>query len=134
MAAQGAITVGTRVRLRRTFTEEDLRCFGQLTRDYNPVHYEPVDYAPRIGRSKIRPIRDTLRFIQLIARVGVFFAPLRVFLPVAGTDLETVFRTARKITHYGRYGRLSFKDGVNIGKGVGEVSGSPLVVDLESDS
>jgi hypothetical protein len=52
--------------------------------------------------------------------------------PVAGTDVETVVRTARKITHYGRYGRLSFKDGVNIGKGVGEVSGSPLVVDLET--
>jgi hypothetical protein len=54
-----------------------------------------------------------------------------VFLPVAGTDVETVVRTARKITHYGRYGRLSFKDGVNTGKGVGEASGSPLVVDLE---
>jgi hypothetical protein len=53
-----------------------------------------------------------------------------VFLPVAGTDLEAVMRTARKITHYGRYGRLSFKDGVNIGKGVGKVTGSPLVVEL----
>ena len=58
--------------------------------------------------------------------------PKRVamFLPVAGTDVETVVRTARKITHYGRYGRLSFKDGINTGKGVGEISGSPLVVDL----
>ncbi len=55
-------------------------------------------------------------------------------LPVAGTDTETVVRTARKITHYGRYGRLSFKGGVNIGKGVGEVSGSPLVVDLGDNS
>jgi len=25
---------------------------------------------------------------------------------------------------------LSFKDGINTGKGVGEISGSPLVVDL----
>jgi hypothetical protein len=57
-----------------------------------------------------------------------------VFLPVEGTNVETVMRTARKITHYGRYGRLSFKDGVNTGKGVGDVSGSPLVVDLENDS
>ncbi len=57
-----------------------------------------------------------------------------IFLPVEGTDLETVVRTARKITHYGRYGRLSFKDGINTGKGVGEVSGSPLVVDLEKGS
>ena len=57
-----------------------------------------------------------------------------MFLPVEGTDLETVVRTARKITHYGRYGRLSFKDGINTGKGVGEVSGSPLVVNLEKGS
>ena len=57
-----------------------------------------------------------------------------VFLPVAGTDVETVLRTARKITHYGRYGRLSFKGGINVGKGVGEVSGSPLVVDLGDNS
>ena len=57
-----------------------------------------------------------------------------MFLPVEGTDLETVVRTARKITHYGRYGRLSFKDGVNTGKGVGEISGSPLVVDLGDNS
>jgi hypothetical protein len=57
-----------------------------------------------------------------------------VFLPVAGTDVETVDRTARKITHYGRYGRLSFKGGVNIGKGVGKTSGSPLVVDLGDNS
>ncbi len=57
-----------------------------------------------------------------------------LFLPVEGADLETVVRTARKITHYGRYGRLSFKDGVNIDKGIGETSGSPLVVDLEKGS
>lgn len=57
-----------------------------------------------------------------------------VFLPVAGTEVETVVRTARKITHYGRYGRLSFKEGINTGKGVGEVSGSPLVVDLGDNS
>jgi hypothetical protein len=57
-----------------------------------------------------------------------------VFLPVAGTDGETVMRTARKITHYGRYGRLSFKDGGNIGKGVGKASGSPLVLNLEKGS
>ena len=57
-----------------------------------------------------------------------------VFLPIAGTEVETVVRTARKITHYGRYGRLSFKSGVNTGKDVGEASGSPLVVDLGDNS
>jgi glycosyltransferase involved in cell wall biosynthesis len=45
------------------------------------VCYHPINYAPRIGRSKIQPIRDTLRFLQLIVRTGMYFAPLRVFSP-----------------------------------------------------
>ena len=48
------------------------------------VHYEPIEYLARVGQSKIRPIRDTLGFVQLILRTGMYFAPLRVFLPVAG--------------------------------------------------
>ena len=55
---------------------------AMLTNNYL-VHYEPIDYHPRIGRSKIRPIRDTLGVVQLILRTGMYFAPLRVFLPVA---------------------------------------------------
>jgi glycosyltransferase involved in cell wall biosynthesis len=56
---------------------------AMLTNHYI-VDYEPIDYHPRIGKSKIQPIRDTLRFLQIILRTGVYFAPLRVFLPVAG--------------------------------------------------
>jgi len=55
---------------------------AMLTNGYT-VHYEPVDYRQRVGRSKIRPIRDTLRIAQLILRTGMYFAPLRVFFPVA---------------------------------------------------
>ena len=40
-----------------------------------------------------------------------------VFLPEAGTDVGTGVRTARKMTHYGCYGRLSFKDRIHTGKG-----------------
>ena len=46
------------------------------------VHFEPIDYHRRTGKSKIKPIRDTLNFVQLILRIGMYFAPLRVFLPV----------------------------------------------------
>jgi glycosyltransferase involved in cell wall biosynthesis len=47
------------------------------------VHYVPITYKPRVGRSKIRPIRDSLNFAQLILRTACYFAPLRVFLPVS---------------------------------------------------
>lgn len=54
---------------------------AMLTNNF-AVHYEPISYTHRIGNSKIRPIRDTLLFFQLILRTGMYFAPLRVFFPV----------------------------------------------------
>lgn len=66
-----------------TFSFTTTITVAMLTNNYI-VHYEPIDYHHRTGKSKIKPIRDTLRFIQIILRTGVYFAPLRVFLPVAG--------------------------------------------------
>jgi glycosyltransferase involved in cell wall biosynthesis len=54
---------------------------AMLTNHYD-VRYVPIGYKARIGKSKIKPIRDTLKFIQLIVRTGVYFAPLRVFTPL----------------------------------------------------
>jgi glycosyltransferase involved in cell wall biosynthesis len=49
---------------------------------YCPTLFVPIDYYPRIGESKIKPIRDTLRFIGLILRTGTYFAPVRAFAPI----------------------------------------------------
>ncbi len=46
------------------------------------VKYIPVNYFKRIGKSKIRPIRDTLNFLQLILRTAVYFNPLKIFIPL----------------------------------------------------
>ncbi|MEM1450974.1 MAG: glycosyltransferase family 2 protein [Planctomycetota bacterium] len=48
------------------------------------VDYVSIDYAPRAGSSKIRPIRDTLGFLALIVRTVVYFNPLKVFYPLGG--------------------------------------------------
>ncbi len=48
------------------------------------VSYLPIDYRHRKGRSKFRPIMDTLNFIGLVLRTTLYFAPLKVFLPAAG--------------------------------------------------
>jgi len=53
------------------------------------VLYIPIDYHQRKGNSKIRPIHDTLNFIQLIVRTVMYFRPLKVFLPVAAILLLT---------------------------------------------
>jgi glycosyltransferase involved in cell wall biosynthesis len=47
------------------------------------VAYIPINYHPRIGQSKIHPIFDTLNFIFLILRTTVYFAPLRIFIPIS---------------------------------------------------
>jgi len=54
---------------------------AMLTNRY-VVRYVPIGYAHRIGKSKIKPIKDTLRFFQLILRTGMYFAPLRIFSPL----------------------------------------------------
>ncbi|MEL6398561.1 MAG: glycosyltransferase family 2 protein [Cyanobacteria bacterium J06607_6] len=66
-----------------TFSFTTTITLAMLTNNY-VVYYHPIDYFHRKGRSKIKPIRDTLRFVQLILRTGVYFAPLRIFLPIAG--------------------------------------------------
>jgi hypothetical protein len=51
------------------------------------VDFLPINYHPRIGKSKIRPFHDTLNFMQLILRIGLYFAPLKLFLPLSGIIL-----------------------------------------------
>ncbi len=45
------------------------------------VLFVPIGYSQRVGQSKIKPIRDTLRFLNIILRTGVYFAPIRAFAP-----------------------------------------------------
>ena len=46
------------------------------------VKYEKIDYSPRKGLSKIRPIHDTINFIILIVRTVLLFRPLKIFVPL----------------------------------------------------
>lgn len=48
---------------------------------YRPVLFVPIVYHQRVGKSKIKPISDTLRFMALVLRTGTYFAPLRAFAP-----------------------------------------------------
>lgn len=47
------------------------------------VEYMPINYYARIGKSKIRPVQDTLNFIQLVMRIALYFAPLKIFMPLS---------------------------------------------------
>ena len=51
------------------------------------VCYHPIDYNKRIGKSSIRPIRDTLAFFSLVLRTTMYFRPLQVFGTLSGIFL-----------------------------------------------
>lgn len=49
------------------------------------VHFEPIVAARRqAGVSKIRPLKDGVRFMKLSLRLALLFHPSRFFLPLAG--------------------------------------------------
>ena len=55
-----------------------LECHGYI------VKYHPIEYAVRIGTSKIRPFQDTVNFFSLVLRVVMYFKPLKIFIPLSG--------------------------------------------------
>lgn len=48
-----------------------------------PLTFIPINSAKRQGPSKISPIKDGIRFLLIILKIGTLFSPLRIFLPVS---------------------------------------------------
>lgn len=49
---------------------------------YN-VKYVPIDVSRRVGVSKIRVLKDGIRFFIIMFRIGTLFKPIKVFLPTS---------------------------------------------------
>lgn len=47
------------------------------------VHYVPISVKSRTGKSKINPVKDGLRFLLIILKIGALFSPMRLFLPIS---------------------------------------------------
>jgi hypothetical protein len=45
--------------------------------------YVPIKSGRRLGKSKIKLLRDGSRFLLIILKIATFFSPLRVFIPVS---------------------------------------------------
>lgn len=46
------------------------------------IRYVEIDYFERIGKSKIKPIKDTINFFVIIAKLGIIFKPFRLYGPL----------------------------------------------------
>jgi len=51
--------------------------------NFNSVKYHPIDYFSRIGKSKVRYFRDTLRTTQIIVESILYYNPIKAFLLLA---------------------------------------------------
>ena len=47
------------------------------------LKYVPIRANKRVGKTKIRPLFDGVRFLLIILRIATLFSPMRVFLPVS---------------------------------------------------
>ena len=48
-----------------------------------PVAYIPIKAGKREGKSKIKLLKDGLRFFIIILKIGALFSPMRLFLPTS---------------------------------------------------
>lgn len=47
------------------------------------VKYVPIQVSKRTGKSKIKIMRDGVRFFLTIAKIATLFSPFRIFLPIS---------------------------------------------------
>lgn len=72
------------------------------------VDYLSITARPRGGNSKISIIRDGLRFLIIIMKIGALFSPMRLFLPISVTIFLTgCFYYAYTYIHDNRFTNMS---------------------------
>jgi glycosyltransferase involved in cell wall biosynthesis len=47
------------------------------------VGYVPINASKRHGKSHIRPVRDGVRFLLIIFKIGTLYSPLKLFVPLS---------------------------------------------------
>ena len=93
--------------LPNTFSYPSTLTMGYL-RSGRTVKYVPIEMQKRLGKSKIKLLRDSSRFFLIFTKIATLFSPMRVFLPTSAflffTALGYYFYT---FTMYGRFTNMS---------------------------
>jgi glycosyltransferase involved in cell wall biosynthesis len=72
------------------------------------VAYVPIRALERQGKSHIRPLRDGVRFLLIIIKIGTLYSPQKLFLPVsAGFFLTGIGYYAYTYLTTGRFTNMS---------------------------
>ena len=54
-----------------------------VLRSGRSLAYVPIEGKRRIGKSKIKLVRDGMRFLMIILRVSTYYSPLKIFIPMS---------------------------------------------------
>ncbi|MBI3932529.1 MAG: glycosyltransferase family 2 protein [Acidobacteria bacterium] len=68
------------------FSYPTTSCLAFLKAGHN-VAFAPIRAHRRVGRSKIRVLRDGVRFLLIIFKIVTLYSPLKVFFPIAASSL-----------------------------------------------
>ena len=88
------------------------------------VGYVPMNYERRVGRTKVRHIRDSLRMAQLILQGVTFFNPVKFYLMLVVALVILVGIPAAVLTYFGfgtfavHYGLIGSVSALLVGLGV----------------
>ena len=52
-------------------------------RNGRSVHYVPIETEFRVGKSKIKLLRDGTKFLLIIMRIATLYSPLKIFMPTS---------------------------------------------------
>ncbi len=47
------------------------------------IKYVPIKASKRVGKSKIKPLQDGIRFLVILSKITTLFSPMKVFGPVS---------------------------------------------------
>jgi glycosyltransferase involved in cell wall biosynthesis len=76
--------------------------------NFYKVRLIDIPYYKRIGKSGIRPIKDTTHFFSLVFRLALYFKPLRVFVPLSAlVAAGAIARGVRDVIADNHFGGLT---------------------------
>jgi glycosyltransferase involved in cell wall biosynthesis len=67
------------------FSYPTTSCLAFMKAGHN-VTFVPVAAHPRVGTSKIRVVRDGVRFLLIILKIVTLYSPLKVFFPISAVS------------------------------------------------
>jgi len=71
----------------------------------HPVAYIPIKAEKRLGKSHINIVKDGIRFLLIIFKIGTLYSPLKLFFPVA--LIHALLGIGYYIFTFSTHGRLS---------------------------